>query len=73
MKFEIYIQSKIEIRSGNHVIYRWTDGMDGKGESSIHLPPTLLEGGIIKASRDCVKSSTHEVIVHNYDHIGKTI
>ena len=49
---KLKFQSKLDLCSGNHVVYRQTDGRtdgqtDGQGESSIPPPPTSLGGGII--------------------------
>ena len=44
---KLKFQSKVELCSGNHIIYWWMDWWtDGQGESSITPPPTLLSGGI---------------------------
>ena len=50
---KLEFQSKLDLCSGNHVVYRQTDGRtdgrtDGQGESSIPPPPTSLGGGIKK-------------------------
>ena len=46
--FKLKFQSKLELRSGNHVAYRRTDRQtDGQGDSSIPPPPPKLGGGII--------------------------
>ena len=42
---KLKFQSKLDLCSGNHVVYRQMDGREG--ESSIPPPPTSLGGGVI--------------------------
>ena len=74
---KLKFQSKLDLCSGNHAVYRQTDGQtDGQGESSIPPPPTSLGGGIITMSlHNCPFSSvvkylkTHLSCIYR-DHFG---
>ena len=44
---KLKFQSKLDLRSGNHVVYRQTDGQTDK-VNPVYPPPTSLGGGIMR-------------------------